>query len=141
MLNNQWELNQIPYIDVRRQIFCLSNIFILDFNHRPNKSDSYSWYGFLHLEGNKPNCGGNSLSETDGNKKANKSQQTNKKFGLLPSILFCECYLIQGICDIFISTAGCFPHFALLHAMKHFCLWDKENTQNIDIRTWYIASS
>ena len=104
----------MPYIDVRKQIFCLSNIFILDFSHRPNKLDLYSWYGFLHLEGNKPNCGRNSLSETDGNKKAKKLQQTNKEFDLLPRMLFCDCYLIQSICNIFISTAGCFPPLCTL---------------------------
>ena len=102
----------------------------------------YSWYGFPHLEGNKPNCGGNSLSETDGNKKAKKSQQTNKEFDLLPRMLFCDCYLIKRICNIFLSTAGCFPNFALFHAMKHIRLWDKENTlinsKYINIKTRWM---
>ena len=87
-------------------------------------------------------CGGNSLSETDGNKKAKKSQQTNKKFVSLPSMFFCNCYLIQGICNIFISTGGCSPHFALFHAMKHFSLWGNENVQNYSknlIQSKYIT--
>ena len=91
---------------------------------------------YILKEINQPNSGGNSLSETDGNMKAKKLQQTNKEFDLLPRMLFCDCYLIQSICNIFISTAGCFPNFALFHAMKRIRLWDKENAQNIDIRTW-----
>ena len=48
---------------------------------------------FLNLERNKPNCGGNSLSETYGNKKAKKSKQTNKKFDSLPRIFFLQLLL------------------------------------------------
>ena len=74
---------------------------------------------FLYFEGNKPDC--RKFLEWHGwNKKAKKSKQTNNKIYWLPGMLFCDYYFIQSICNIFISTGGCFPHFAPFHAMKHY---------------------